>query len=87
MVGLGVPVSFYDFEFLTGNFKPTLFIIGTRDEYCPPDKIDRLARRMPSSFTLRWVEGAGHFFAPGIEQLQSYVTEFLSHLELRSEDA
>ena len=88
MVGLGVPVSFYDFEFLTGNFKPTLFVIGTRDEYCPRDKMDGLARRMSSSFTLRWVEGASHFFVPGLDQLQSYVTEFLSHIEFfRSGDA
>jgi len=88
MVGLGVPVSFYDFEFLTGNFKPTLFVIGTRDEYSPRDKMDGLARRMSSSFTLRWVEGASHFFVPGLDQLQSYVTEFLSHIEFfRSGDA
>ena len=77
LVGLGLPLKTYDFDFLIGNTKPTLFITGTRDEFCPRDQMELLARRLPRTSDARWVEGADHFFTRQADQVQSLVKEFL----------
>jgi len=77
LVGLGLPVTTYDFEFLIDNDKPSLFIIGTRDEFCPREAMDLLARRLPPASSVRWVEGADHLFTRRIDQVQSLVRDFL----------
>ena len=84
MVGLGLPVNFYDFDFLIANQKPARFIIGSRDEYCPRDKMERLARRLPETSTLQWIESADHFFSQALEELQRLITRFF--LEVRFEN-
>ncbi len=76
MAGIGLPLNFYDFDFLVENRKPALYIIGTNDEFCPRERGDLLARRLPSSSSLRWVEGADHFFAAYLEVLQGLITVF-----------
>jgi uncharacterized protein len=82
MVGLGLPLDHYDFDFLTENVKPALFISGTTDEFCPRDKMDSLARRLPPYSDVRWIEGADHFFGHYIDQVQSLISEFLRELPL-----
>lgn len=82
MIGLGLPINFYDFEFLVENPKPTLFIIGTNDEYCPRDRMERFARRLPPNTSLRWIEGADHFFQQQLDQVQDLAATFFRSLEL-----
>jgi uncharacterized protein len=82
MVGLGIPAGFYDFDFLAKNSKPTLLVIGSRDEYCPRDRMEELARRLPAESVLRWIEGADHFFARELDELKTLIREFFSRLEL-----
>lgn len=77
LIGLGVPVKSYDFEFLIDNDKPALYIVGTRDEFCPRDQMELLMRRLARTSAISWVEGADHFFAHQVDQVQSRVQEFL----------
>jgi len=87
MVGLALPLDLYDFEFLIGNSKPSLYIVGTRDEFCSPENLDRLARRLPTSSSLHKIEGAEHFFAGQVEVMESLVGDFFSTLRLNRDTA
>jgi alpha/beta superfamily hydrolase len=82
MVGLAPPLDLYDFEFLFNNSKHTLYVVGTRDEFCSRENLDRLANRMPASSSLRRIEGAEHFFTGRVEVLQNLITDFLKTLPL-----
>lgn len=82
LVGIGLPLNFYDFDFLVGNEKPSLYIVGTRDEYCPMEKFDFLARRLPQTSSVRRIDGAEHFFEAQLEQVQDLITTFLMQAHL-----
>ena len=77
LVGLGLPIDAYDFGFLQENDIPSLFIIGTRDEFCPDQAMRLLAARLPSTSSVRWIEGADHSFSGHIDQVQTLVRNFL----------
>ena len=81
LAGLGLPLNFYDFDFLIENSKPARFIVGTNDEFCPRDRMDRFARRLPSTSKTHFIEGADHFFARELDQVQSLITDFFRGLE------
>jgi len=80
LVGLALPLDLYDFEFLIGNSKPALYIVGTRDEFCSQENLDRLERRLPATSALRRIEGAEHFFAGHLEIIESLVAGFFKTL-------
>jgi len=77
LVGLGLPINTYDFDFLMDNDKPSRFIIGTRDEFCSRDNMESLARRLPGTSSLSWVEGADHLFIHHVDRVQGLVRDFL----------
>jgi uncharacterized protein len=77
MVGLGLPINTYDFEFLLDSDIPSLFIVGTQDEFCPAVEMKLLARRLPPTAAICWVEGADHFFTKQIDQVRNLVRNFL----------
>ena len=66
------------------NDKPTLYIIGTQDEYCAPERLDLFERRLPPSSQVRRVEGADHFFIKQLDQVQQLITEFFFQLRLEA---
>jgi len=82
LVGLGLPLNHYDFDFLTENAKPALYMVGTADEFCPLDRMERFARRLPPQSDARWIQGAGHFFDSQIDQVQKLISDFLQDLPL-----
>jgi uncharacterized protein len=77
LVGLGVPVNNYDFDFLIDNTKPSRYIIGSDDEFCARASMDALARRLPPASEVIWVAGADHFFTRRIDEVPRLVMEFL----------
>ena len=77
MIGLGLPINFYNFDFLMGSNKPMLFIAGTRDEFCPAARMERLAKRLRPAARLEWIEGADHFFTGQLDRVQSLIGGFL----------
>jgi alpha/beta superfamily hydrolase len=82
LVGLGLPLDLYDFDFLTRTLKPALYIIGTRDEFCSQENLDRLELRLPDSSMVYRVEGSGHFFDGYIEVIQNLIGDFFVRLKL-----
>jgi uncharacterized protein len=87
MVGLGLPLSSHDFEFLVDNSKPSLFVSGSNDKFCPREKMEGLARRLPPSSTVRLIEGADHFFTNELEDLQLIITDFLRQVDFQRASA
>jgi alpha/beta superfamily hydrolase len=77
LVGLGLPLAHYDFDFLVANDKPSLYIVGTKDEFCPQGEMEAFALRLPATSSVVWVEGADHFFTGWIDIVQSRVRDFL----------
>lgn len=77
LVGLGLPVNTYDFEFLVDNVKPSRYIVGTNDEFCARERMEELALRLPPPSVLTWVEGADHFFTNQIDVVRRLAGEFL----------
>lgn len=81
VVGLGLPLNFYNFDFLAQNEKPALFIVGTRDEFCPMERLGFLERLLPASSAVRRVEGADHFFVSQLERVESLITRFFGEFD------
>jgi len=77
LIGLGLPLSRYDFSFLKHNHAPTLLLIGQDDEFCPASLMEGLARSLPESTRLQRVEGADHFFTSHLQELEEAVSGFL----------
>ncbi len=81
LVGLGLPVRAagrdYTYEFLPGCTAPKLFISGTKDGFSPQIVLEQALAAAPPPVSVRWVEGAGHFFegvpgspAPKLAEMQ-----------------
>ncbi len=76
LVGLGLPLNIYNFDFLAENPRPALFIVGSEDEFCDPARLDRLERRLPPSSVVKRIGGADHFFKNQLDEVQLLVREF-----------
>ncbi len=77
LVGLGLPVSSSDFSFLLEVRKPKLIIQGTRDEFGPRPEVETLYESLAEPKRMHWVEGADHFFAGKLDEVQKALREFL----------
>ena len=78
LVGLGTPVNTSEFDFLLGVAKPKLFIHGTRDEFGSVANVTRLYDSLAEPKRIHWVEGADHFFAGKLDEMQQVLQEFLT---------
>jgi uncharacterized protein len=74
MAALGLPVSAggreYHYTFLAGCSQPKLFISGTEDQYGPRAAIEAVVASAAPPAKLVVIEGADHFFAGKLEQMQ-----------------
>ena len=61
MALIAPPLAMYDFGFLEDKHVPTLVVVGTQDQYCPPDDFARFTAARPW-VTATTIEGADHFF-------------------------
>src|SRR5208283_2788905 len=78
LVGLGVPINLSDFDFLSDVAKPKLIIQGTRDEYGSVAQISELYRSLADPKQIHWIEGADHFFAGKLAEVQEVLQQFLT---------
>jgi alpha/beta superfamily hydrolase len=84
MAALGLPVSAggreYHYPFLSACSQPKLFISGTEDQYGPRAAIEAVVAGAAPPAKLVLIEGADHFFAGKLEQMQqalhSWVEEY-----------
>jgi len=85
LVGLGVPVNTLDFGFLREVRKPKLILQGTRDEFGPVVQVSDFYDSLVDPKQIHWVQGADHFFAGKLDEVQEVVQRFLS--SVTSEDS
>jgi len=55
------PVAMLDFDISLPAHLDVSIVAGTRDEYCPPNELARLAARIPHARAVS-IDGAEHFF-------------------------
>jgi uncharacterized protein len=77
LVGLGIPVNSSDFSYLANCNKPKLIVQGTNDEYGGWEKVEPVVAHAAGDTRLVFVQGADHFFAGHLEQLDQAITEWL----------
>lgn len=81
LIGLGIPVNDSDFSFLCRCNKPKLFVHGSNDEYGAIAKVKTLVASLPGDNHLVVVEGANHFFAGKLDQLDGAINSwFTDHI-------
>lgn len=85
LVGLGLPLDLYNFDFLLSSQKPALYIIGTADEFCSADNLRRFAEKLPAASSLHRIEGSDHFFNGHVEVVENLVGRFFQDLKTGSE--
>ena len=74
MAALGLPVSAggreYHYSFLASCTQPKMFLSGTEDRYGPRAAIEAVVASAAPPAKLVMIEGADHFFAGKLEQMQ-----------------
>jgi alpha/beta superfamily hydrolase len=80
LVGLGVPVNMSDFHFLLDVTKPKLIIQGTRDEFGGVAEVSEFYVSLAEPKQIHWVQGADHFFAGKLDEVQEALRQFLAPL-------
>jgi alpha/beta superfamily hydrolase len=78
LVGLGVPVDTYNFDFLRDVRKPKLILQGTRDEFGPVAQVSEFYDSLAEPKQIHWVQGADHFFAGKLDEVQETLRQFLT---------
>lgn len=77
LVGLGLPTSAHDLDFLLDVRKPKLVVQGTEDSFGPKLQVDSLFRALLEPKRIHWVEGADHFFTGHLDEMEWAVEAFL----------
>ncbi len=62
MVGIAPPLEMYNFGFLKGCEKRKLFIVGSRDFFCPAPLLNTWYQQLEEPKSLTIIPGADHFF-------------------------
>ncbi len=78
LVGLGVPVNMSNFDFMRGVRKPKLILQGTRDQYGSVAEVTEFYASLAEPKQIHWVEGADHFFAGKLDEVQEVLSKFLA---------
>jgi len=85
VIALGLPVTpfddrDYDLSFLEPCTKPKLFVSGTRDQFGPRAKLERMVQSVPEPKKLVLIEGADHFFEGRLRELREAIETWLHNL-------
>jgi len=78
LVGLGMPVSILPFDALRDVHKPKLIVQGTRDEFGSVAEVSQFYASLAEPKQIHWVEGADHFFAGKLDEVQEVLEKFLA---------
>ena len=76
LVGIALPVTLLDFEFLTGCAKRRLFLHGTADELAPYDDLRVFFDGLAGPKELVTLEGGSHLLVDHLDRLEEAVTAF-----------
>ncbi len=75
LIGIGAPLTLYDFGFLRDCRKPLALIQGAQDPFGPPGLLMTLAAALPGGARVSVIPGAAHGFDGHLEELASRVAE------------
>lgn len=78
LVGIGVPTDRFPFDELSGVTKPKLFVQGARDEHGSVERLRLDLARVGQPWDLVVVEGADHFFAGRLGELERAIADWIS---------
>lgn len=83
LVGIGVPVTLADFEYLREDDRPLLVIQGENDSFGPPEEVREVLDTDRSNVSFRVIEDAEHLFTGHFEELREVVINFLDSILFR----
>ena len=75
LIGIGVPVSLYDFGFMQACHKPVTFVQGERDQFGSLAALMALAAVVPSGARVLPVAGAAHNFVGQMDEVRDRVCQ------------
>ena len=80
-IAVSPPAKTYDFNFLAPCPSSGMLINGTQDKVVQPDDVLELANKLKQQkgieITHQEVEGANHFFEPGMDKMLSNVEDYI----------
>jgi alpha/beta superfamily hydrolase len=76
LLGIGLPLDRYRFEFLDGNTLPLLLISGAADPFCPAAELRQLAHRLGPHVELHILPGDGHLLLNSLSTVQELLAAF-----------
>jgi alpha/beta superfamily hydrolase len=82
VIGLGVPLNpvderGYDLDFLRSCDKPKLFVSGSRDQYGPRAKLEKLVSALPDPKKLVIIDSADHFFEGRLREMREAIEAWI----------
>ena len=78
LLGLGLPVGLYEFEFLEEAGKPVHVIQGEEDEFGGGPQVQGVVDALGDGVTLERIPGSGHFFHDHFEELREAVERYVT---------
>jgi len=73
LIAVGFPASMQDTAGLGQCEIPRVFILSTRDEFCPVPAMESYFATLPEPKQLIWVPAEDHFFAGALDKLEETV--------------
>jgi alpha/beta superfamily hydrolase len=88
LIAVGLPVTpiegrVYEYHFLRSCTMPKLFVSGTRDQFGPIEKLERLVKSLPEPKRLISIETADHFFEGRLKELRLAIEAWIDGLVSR----
>ena len=84
LISLGTPVAVegrvYTYRFLQDCAKPKLFVSGTLDQFSPQENLRQVVEAAAGPKELVLVEGADHFFAGHLTEMQAAIHNWVGKL-------
>jgi len=80
LVGIGLPLNLYSFDYLVDYPGPSLYIIGTRDEFCSRENLESLSLRLHPLSRIERIQDADHFFSGQVEEVELLIEDFFRRL-------
>lgn len=84
LIGLGTPVGVegrtYNYEFLKECTMPKLFVSGSRDQYGPPESLQKVVALAPEPKEMVIVNDADHFFEGHLPEMQAAIHGWVGKL-------
>jgi alpha/beta superfamily hydrolase len=77
LIGLALPTSDLNFDYLREVRKPKLIVQGTHDQFATRAEVEALFASMPEPKRLQWIEGADHLFTEKLDEVRSALRGFL----------